>query len=152
MCPYGRIRLPGVFGSPTLAFGSAYLSRVGDDTHVHAQEQPGPPKSLMLLSTHPTLFVDPGRPSEDSPYRPLCVGFPSVNTVAVCFILSNGAVSSFRKYGLPCGLRGSLCTLQQCRSAGWFQKFVSLLSRLVRVAGTPSLTPRFSVGNSSNRP
>ena len=30
---------------------------------------------------------------------------------------NNGAVSSFRKYGFPCGLCGSLCTLQSYRSA-----------------------------------
>ena len=30
---------------------------------------------------------------------------------------NNGAVSSFRKCGLPCGLCRSLCTLQLCRSA-----------------------------------
>ena len=33
-------------------FESAYLS--------FAQELPGSPKFLALLSTHPTLFVDPG--------------------------------------------------------------------------------------------
>jgi hypothetical protein len=81
---YGLIRLPAVFSFPTRSFVSAYLSRVGDSTHVHAQEPTGPPKSLALLSTHPALFADPGRPSEHSPYRALCVGFPSVNTVAIC--------------------------------------------------------------------
>ena len=81
---YGLIRLPATFGSPTWPFGSAYLSPAGDKTHVPAQEWSGPPKSLMLLSTHPALFMDPGRPSAHSPKRALCVGFPPVNTVAVC--------------------------------------------------------------------
>src|SRR4029450_13185589 len=61
----------------------------------------------------------------------------------------HGAVSSFRECGLPCGLRGTLCTLHLCRSA------VHLLHRcntryrwLVRpyLAGTCTLqeTPSFA--------
>jgi len=103
--------------APLLSLSVGLPAAGGGSPHSPAQELPGPPKSLMLLSTHPALFVDPGRPSEDSPFRPLCVGFPSVNTVAVCSFRSNGAVSSFRKCGLPYRLRGSLCTLQRCRSA-----------------------------------
>ena len=76
-----------------------------------------PPKFLMRLSTHTTLFVDPGGPTGISPKRSLCVGFWGVNTIAICFSARNGAVSSFGECGLPCGLRGSLCTLQLCRSA-----------------------------------
>jgi len=60
--------------------------------------------------------VDPGRPSGSSPHRFLCGGFWSVNTIAVCISRDNGAVSSFRECGLPCGLRGALCTLHPCRS------------------------------------
>ena len=73
---YGLIRLPRVFGSPT-SFGSAYLLPVGDMTHIPAQEPLGPPKSLLLLSTHTMLFVDPGRPSGILPPTriPLC-GLP----------------------------------------------------------------------------
>ena len=37
------------------------------------QEWSGSPKSLMLLSTHTALFVDPGRPSEHSPVIALFV-------------------------------------------------------------------------------
>jgi hypothetical protein len=37
--------------------------------------------------------------------------------VAFATNANNGAVSSFRKYGLPCGLGGSLCTLHLYRSA-----------------------------------
>ena len=89
---YGLIRLPATFGSPTWPFGSAYLSPVGDKTHVPAQERSGPPKSLALLPRIPrsswtarlSSRRSPGRPSELSPFRALCVGFPSVNTVAVC--------------------------------------------------------------------
>jgi hypothetical protein len=40
------------------------------------------------------------------------VGFWLVNTIAICIKPTNGAVSSFGEYGLPCGLRDSLCTLQ----------------------------------------
>jgi hypothetical protein len=33
------------------------------------------------------------------------MGFWLVNTIAICINLANGAVSSFGKSGLPCGLR-----------------------------------------------
>ncbi len=71
----------------------------------------------------PRSKVDPGRPSKCSPNRILCVGFCSVETIAICtwtvFTVTpnNGAVSSFREYGFPCGLCGSLCTLQLSCSA-----------------------------------
>jgi hypothetical protein len=81
------------------------------------QEPVGPPKFLTLLSTHTTLFVDPGRSSGISPKRSLCVGFWGVKTIAICMMLAHGAVSSLRQCGLPGGLRGSLCTLRRCRSA-----------------------------------
>jgi len=44
------------------------------------------PKFLTLLSTHTTLFVDPGRPSGSSPKRFLCVGFWGVKTIAIGII------------------------------------------------------------------
>lgn len=50
-------------------------------------------------------MVDAGRSSETSPWRFLCVGFWLVNSIAICINLANGAVSSFGKSGLPCGLR-----------------------------------------------
>ena len=90
-------------------FGGAYLGLV-------PQEPSGPPTFLSLLSTHTTLFVDPDRPSGSSPIRCLCGGFWSVQTIALCIIAAYGAVSSFRECGLPCGLRGALCTLHPCRS------------------------------------
>jgi len=71
----------------------------------------------------PRSKADPGRPSENSPKCSLRVGFWAVNTIAICIRTvctitpNNGAVSSFRKCGLPCGLCRSLCTLQLCRSA-----------------------------------
>ena len=112
------------------------------------QEPPGPPKFLTLLSTHTTLFVDPGAdPPEPHPLWSLCVGFWHVKTIAVCFILFHEAVSSFGECGLPCGLRGSLCTLQLLRSASSFLSSYRLLlscntryGRLVRPypAGTPT--------------
>ena len=80
------------------------------------QEPSGPPKFLTLLSTHTTLFVDPDRPSGNSPKRFLCVGFWGVKPIAVCMSRDHGAVSSFRECGLPYGLRGALCTLHPCCS------------------------------------
>jgi hypothetical protein len=87
------------------------------DTAFPQPEPNGSPKFLTLLSTHPTLFVDPGRPSVRSPKRVLCVGFWGVNTIAICITRLYEAVSRFGECGLPCGLRGSLCTLQLFRSA-----------------------------------
>src|SRR5439155_7668248 len=80
-------------------------------------EPDGPPKFLTLLSTHPTLFGDPDSPSQTSPLRSVCMGFCRVKSIADCITLAHGAVSSFGECGLPCGLRGSLCTLQLFRSA-----------------------------------
>ncbi len=116
----------------------------------------GLPSSCALLSTHATLFVDPGRPSECSPKRILCIGFWAVETIAICFSHS-GAVSSFRKCGLPCGLRRSLCTLQVCCSDTDTRGFVSLRParqrRLAGLAGISPPAPRFSLrgGHFSNR-
>ena len=70
------------------------------------------PSSRRFLSRIPRSKVDPGRPSGTSPWRFLCVGFWVVNTIAICIKPANGAVSSFGKCGLPCGLRDFLCTLQ----------------------------------------
>jgi len=83
----------------------------------------GLPSSCRFSQHMPRSKADPGRPSECSPNRILCVGFWAVNSIAICFrkvctiTPNNGAVSSFRKCGLPCGLCCSLCTLQLCRSA-----------------------------------
>ena len=113
----------------------------------HNRNHFGPPKFLAFLSTHATLFVDPGRSSEGSPKCPLRVGF-SHRTLGRCGTVtpSPPALSSvtrlyqdFRERGLPCGLRGSLCTLQLLRSA-LGPPFSSLappqqLQHSVRVAG-----------------
>ena len=129
---YELIRPPKAIGYPTCRFGYAYLSPVWWTKPMHngagtirvSQACPEPVEGfLTLLSTHATLFVDPGRPSESSPMCFLCVGFWAVKTIAICiwaiFIADaiNGAVSSFREYGFPCGLCGSLCTLQLSCSA-----------------------------------
>ena len=109
----GRLRPTSVSGFPL-----AWLKiRMPCDTAFPQSEPHGSPKFLTLLSTHPTLFVDPGRPSESSPNRFLCIGFWGVNTIAICMTLCDEAVSSFGECGLPYGLRGSLCTLHLCRSA-----------------------------------
>ena len=112
----GRLRPTSVSGFPL-----AWLnSRMPCNTAFPQPDPIGSPKFLTLLSTHPTLFVDPGRPSEISPKktrRSLCIGFWGVNTIAICMTLFYEAVSSFGECGLPCGLRGSLCTLQLFRSA-----------------------------------
>jgi len=71
-------------------------------------EPTGSPKFLTRLSTHPTLFVDPGRSSESSPNRFLCVGFWRVNTIAICILLVTrrsqalGSADSLTGYVVPC--------------------------------------------------
>src|SRR5205823_15064804 len=80
-------------------------------------EPDGPPKLLTLLSTHHTLLVDPDSPSQTSPLRSVCIGFCRVKSIADCITLDHGAVSSFGECDVPCGLRGSLCTLQLFRSS-----------------------------------
>ena len=110
----GRLRPTSVSGFPL-----AWLKiRMPCNTAFPQPEPNGSPKFLTLLATHPTLFVDPGRPSEISPRkRSLCIGFWGVNTIAICMTRLDKAVSSFGECGLPCGLRGSLCMLHLCRSA-----------------------------------
>ena len=124
------------------------------------QERSGLPSSCAFLSTHATLFVDPGRPSESSPRRFLCIGFWAVKTIAIC-IWTIGTVTPNN---------GAISRLQEVRSSllptsfpvyasmmlfeSWCQRFVFGASApLVEVAGIPSSTPRFSLfdGNSSNR-
>jgi len=82
----------------------------------------------MLLSTHPALFVDPGRPSEDSPFRPLCVGFPSVNlvlsatkgrspsalTALTGLYQASGSAVSLTGYVVPCVRFNYLVRLSCC--------------------------------------
>ena len=109
----GRLRPTSVSGFP-LAW---LIIRMPCDIAFPLQEPDGLPKFLTLLSTHPTLFVDPGRPSGISPKRSLCVGFWGVQPLAICMMLAHGAVSRVRESGLPCGLRGSLCPLRRCCSA-----------------------------------
>jgi len=116
-----------VLGPP---FAVAYLG-------LAPQEPSGPPKFLTLLSTHTTLLVDPDRPSGRSPKRFLCVGFWSVNTIAVCISRDNGAVSSFGECGLSCGLRGALCTLHLVRSV-----FTSSTGATLGRSGWLDLTPQ----------
>src|SRR5262245_65598009 len=79
------------------------------DTVLPQPEPHGPPKFLTLLSTHPTLLVDPGRPSGSSPTRCLCVGFWRVNTIAICILLVTrlsqalGSAVSTTGYVVACG-------------------------------------------------
>src|ERR1041384_7082313 len=74
------------------------------------------PSSLVFLFTHATLLSDPGRPSATSPLRLLCIGFCIFDSIAVCFVGLDEAVSSFRECGLSYGLCDALCTLQSFRS------------------------------------
>ena len=79
-----RLRLSYLF------FRSAYLPS--------GRNKSGLPSSCAFLSTHATLFVDPGRPSESSPFRFLCVGFWLVNTIAICILDGFHHRRNFRGY------------------------------------------------------
>ena len=83
----------------------------------HRRHQEGLPRAWRFSPRLPRSQGDPDSPSGRSPQRVLWVGFWSVTTIAVCMRRATGAVSSFREGGLPCGLRGTLCTLPLCRSA-----------------------------------
>ena len=100
----GRLRPTSVSRFPL-----AWLKiRMPCDTILPQPEPPGPPKFLTLLSTHPTLLVDPGRPSGSSPNRFLCVGFWRVKTIAICILLVTrlsqawGSAVSPAGYVVPC--------------------------------------------------
>src|SRR3990172_1658069 len=76
----------------------------------------------------------------------LCVGFWPVDAMAVCFMLYDEAVSSFRECGLPYGLRDSLCTPQLCRLS-------NIASFTVATLGTSGwLDPSLRSGQALARP
>jgi hypothetical protein len=124
-CSTGRRRSPRRCGSglrlcrgcPVRGARSVCLAIAALASAWAAQDPLGPPQCLTPLSTPPTLFVDPDRPSGISPTRSLGVGFWGVHTLAVCVMPTHGAVSRVRECALPGGLRGSLGPLQPCRSA-----------------------------------
>jgi hypothetical protein len=79
------------------------------------------PSSRHFSPHMPRSSWTPAVPPKPYLYRLLCVGFLFVNTIAICpavftLLSINEAISSFREYGLPYGLRGSRCTLQLFRS------------------------------------
>ena len=119
-------RLRVLWAGPTPEWSSAFLLVVSvpptcicpwwtRPMHRLLQEPSGSPKFLTFLSTHATLFVDPGRPSGASPTRCLCVGFWFVNTIAICISLYNGAVSRLQ------GVRSPLWPT-------WFPVYASVVS------------------------
>ena len=150
---YGLIRLPKGLRLPYLTFRVRLPA---------SQEPIGSPKFRAFLSTHATLFVDPGRPSESSPMRSLCVGFwypvtpspPALSSVTRLYhlCLQHWCKQDFRECGLPYGLCGSLCTLQLFRSVvNLLHNCNTRYGRLVRPypTGTSTLqeTPSFLVHN-----
>lgn len=124
------------------------------------QEQSGSPKFLTFLLTHATPFVNPGRPSESSPKRFLCVGFWAVEPIAICFDgnfhrRNNEAISGLREttvfpvaYVIPCVRFNDVVQSLMSDVCVW------PLTPLVEAADIPASTPRFSLcdGYSSNRP
>src|SRR5438105_6962451 len=65
----------------------------------------------------PRSFPTPADPRQPHPGGCSVSASGNTNSITVCFIIIDGAVSSFRECGLPYGLRDSLCTLQPFRSA-----------------------------------
>jgi hypothetical protein len=81
---------------------------------VSVEESEGSPKFLdaSLHACH-ALKWTPADPRGPHQFGPFVLASGTVNTVAICFKRFDGAVSSFGKYGLSCGLHVSLCTLQR---------------------------------------
>jgi hypothetical protein len=65
----------------------------------------------------PRSYPTPADPRQPHPLRLLRIGFWNTKTIAICFIIIDEAVSSFRECGLSYGLCDALCTLQPFRSA-----------------------------------
>jgi len=86
----------------------------------------GLPSSWRFSPRIPRSLWTPADPPGPHPLQSLRVGFWHVKTIAVCFKLLHEAVSSFGKCGLPCGLRGSLCTLQLLRPASPFYHLLTV--------------------------
>jgi hypothetical protein len=113
---YGLIRLPGRY---RLAYLSFRLHLPGSSPGATRVSQVLECFSLARTrAPHPMLFVDPGRPSEHSPFLALFVlasgtltPSPSAFEAFAPYALFE-AVSSFRECSLSYGLCGSLCTLQ----------------------------------------
>src|SRR3984893_6795479 len=73
---------------------------------------------LWCFSSHmPRSCPTPADPRQPHLSRLLCLGFWNTKTIAVCSIIIDEAVSSFRECGLSYGLHDALCTLQPFRSA-----------------------------------
>jgi hypothetical protein len=98
----------------------------------------GSPKFLTLLYTHATLYSGPRQTLADltNPVR-LC-WLPGLRPCGHLLHRDDEAVSSFGDYGLSCGLRVSLCTLQLTCSAFASSVAVATLDR----SGWLSLTPQ----------
>src|ERR1041384_3336080 len=64
----------------------------------------------------PRSLATPADPRQPHLLRLLCIGFCIFDSIAVCFVGLDEAVSSFRECGLSYGLCDALCTLQSFRS------------------------------------
>src|SRR6185437_4661903 len=64
----------------------------------------------------PRSLATPADPRQPHLLRLLCIGFWIFDSIAVCFVGLDEAVSSFRECGLSYGLCDALCTLQSFRS------------------------------------
>jgi hypothetical protein len=130
-----------VFGSPS--FGRFHLPALAGTNWAS--------QVLWCFSSRmPRSFPTPADPRQPHPWRLLCFGFWNTKTIAICFIIINEAVSSFRECGLPYGLRDSLCTLQPLRSAltapphGCNTRYEWLVSPYSTGTFTQSETPSFA--------
>src|SRR5882724_2557220 len=106
---------------------------------------------LWCLSSHmPRSFPTPADPRQPHLLRLLCLGFWNTKTMAICFMIIDEAVSSFRECGLSYGLRDSLCTLQPFRSAltspphGCNTRYEWLVRPYSTGTSTPPETPSFA--------
>ena len=155
--PCGRLSRPpsttsgsdvrAVLGAP---LGAAYLG-------VPPRNLPALPSSRRFSPHIPRSSWTPADPRGPHPRGPSVWASGTLKPSPSAFS-SYGAVSSFRECGLPCGLCGSLCTLQLVRSGsqpssptatlgtgGWLGLTRQGLSPCKkRQASLGALTPRFS--------
>jgi len=121
-----RLPLPPVNGSPVLRVLWADLTPNSSSVHLSfpsaslTSRQRGTgwaSQVLQCFSSHmPRSWATPADPRQPHLLRLLCIGFCIFDSIAVCFVGLDEAVSSFRECGLSYGLCDALCTLQSFRS------------------------------------
>ncbi len=113
-----------------------------------SQACPEPAKDSWHLSPHipRSLWTPADPPSTHLFLGALCIGFWPVNTIAICFwdfrplLALSRLFQDLGECGLPCELRGSLCTLQLFRSVLFTSCTTFLTTATLGMGGWLALT------------